>query len=205
MQKIRMLVVSGFLVFAVVIASRQNEGNSAGDVLETARQAAGGDAWSRVAEIVTDGKLQAGSNKGSLYYVEDVAAGRSVLHYEFSARSSGTQGTDVHGSWHQDAKGYMSISDGTISERDAADERYLTQRAYWQPDFGGAAVALLPPNDAEQSRYDRVEVKPKGGGGFVLWINRQSRSQPCMEGAAGGGHRVPTFSPSRSSDQLPAS
>ena len=53
MQKIRMLALSGFLVFAVLIAAGQNERDSAGHVLEEARQAAGGDALNRSGEIVT--------------------------------------------------------------------------------------------------------------------------------------------------------
>lgn len=174
MQKIRMVALSGFLVFAVLIAAGQNEGDSARHVLEEARQATGGDAWDRVAEIVTEGKLQAAWNSGSLRHVEDIATGRNVLHYEFASGSKATQGMELHGSWKQDANGYISISHDLLSERNALDDRYLAQRAYWLPEFGGAAVVLLPSNGPEQSSYHRVKVKPQGGRGFILWINRQT-------------------------------
>lgn len=174
MQKIRMLALVSFLVFVIVIVAGQNERDSASHVLEDARQAAGGDAWNQVAEIVTEGKLQAGWNSGSLRHAENIATGRNALHYEFDSGSKETQGTDLHGSWEQDANGCILISHDLLSERNAVDDRYLTRRAYWQPEFGGAAVALLPSNGPEQSGYQRVEVKPQGGHGFILWINRQT-------------------------------
>jgi aspartyl protease len=174
MQKARVLGVSGLLLFAVLIAAGQNNNDSARRALEEARQAAGGDAWSRVGEIVTEGKLQAAWNSGPLRYVEHVATGRNVLHYEFDSGSRETRGTDLHGFWEQDANGYISIFHDLLSKRNAIDDRYLAQRAYWQPESGGAAVAILPSNGAEQSRYERIEVKPQGGHGFILWINRQT-------------------------------
>lgn len=188
MQKIRMLALSGFLVFAVLIAAGQNERDSAGHVLEEARQAAGGDAWNRIGEIVTEGKLQASWNSGRLRYVENITTGRNVLHYEFASGFEETQGTDLHGSWQQDANGYISISHDPLSERTAVDDRYLARRAYWQPQFGGAAVALLPSNSAGQSSYHLVEVKPQGGRGFILWINRHSRLIERVEHHGGHPH-----------------
>jgi len=95
MQKARVLGVSGLLLFAVLIAAGQNNNDSARRALEEARQAAGGDAWSRVGEIVTEGKLQAAWNSGPLRYIEHVATGRNVLHYEFDSGSRETRGTDL--------------------------------------------------------------------------------------------------------------
>jgi predicted aspartyl protease len=160
-------------------------------MLATARDASGGDAWNQVAEIVTQGTLKVGTNTGSLSYLEDLRTGRNVLHYQFPSGSKGAQGTDISRTWQQDSSGYISISNDADSQKDAADDLYLARRAFWQPNFGGAAVTALPDGSAEQAGYDRVEVHPKGGRGLILWINRQTHLIERVEHE--GGHPYTEF------------
>jgi len=163
-----------FLLCTGSLLAAQNGAGSARAVLESARHAAGGGAWKDVSEILSEGTLKAGSNTGFVRYLEDLRSGRNVLRYEFPSGTKGSQGSDIGRTWQQDGSGYISISDDPKSRQDDADDLYLTRLAYWQPNFGGAAVALLPAVNAEQASYDRVEIHPQGGHGFTLWISRQT-------------------------------
>jgi len=161
-------------LFACVVLPAQKEADSADAVLLLARQAAGGNAWTSVGELATQGEFHAGSAVGSLHYFEDCKTGRNVLYYHFSGGVAGGQGTDFRGSWQQDSSGYITVSDDEDSERDAVDDRYLTQRAYWRPDLGGAQVAQLTPSSDSGQTFDRVQIVPRGGRGFTLWIDRST-------------------------------
>src|SRR5260370_1438832 len=83
--------------------------------------------------------------------------------------------------WHQDSAGDIQLSppDDTVS----IDDRYLTSRGYWRPDFGGAAVTVLAPQTQGSVTWDLLQFKVPGGKGFTLWINRKTGLLERLEGS----------------------
>jgi gag-polyprotein putative aspartyl protease/PDZ domain len=154
---------------------------SAQAILRHFYQAADGRAWQRYEECASRGSATVAGKTGSLDYIEDLRSGADVSHVQITAL--GVKQADGDGatqSWHQDANRDIQLSNRDSS--DNIDDRYLTSRAYWRPDFGGAAITVLPPQSEGSATWDRLHFQVPGGSGFTLWINRQTGLLDRVEG-----------------------
>jgi hypothetical protein len=146
---------------------------SARDILQHFYQAAGGDAWQHYDECDSEGTATVAAKTGSLHYVEDLRSGANVSQVDISALDvKQADGDGPTQSWHQDANGDIQLS--SAGTPDNIDDRYLTSRAYWRPDFGGATVSALAPQTEGSTTWDRLRFQVPGGSGFTLFINRQT-------------------------------
>jgi hypothetical protein len=142
-------------------------------VLQHFYLAAGGRAWQQYEECDSEGKATVGGKTGSLRYIEDLHSGANVSQAEIPALDvKQADGNGPKQSWHQDAGGDIQLSNP--DSPGYIDDRYLTSRAYWRPEFGGAAVTVLAPQTEGSTTWDRLRFQVPGGSGFTLWINRQT-------------------------------
>jgi Aspartyl protease/PDZ domain len=145
---------------------------SAQDILQRFYQAAGGGAWQHYEECDSEGTATVTAKTGSLRYVEDLHSGANVSRAEIQALDvKQADGNGPMQSWHQDADGDIQLNPDSPEN---IDDRYLTSRAYWRPEFGGAAITMLAPRTEGSTTWDRLRVQVPGGSGFTLWINRQT-------------------------------
>ena len=146
---------------------------SAQAILRHFYQAAGGNAWQQYEECDSEGTATVAGKTGSLRYIEDLHSGANVSQIEIAALEvKQIDGDDPVQSWHQDADGDIQLSNP--DSPDNIDDRYLTSRAYWRPQFGGAAVTVLASQTERSTTWDRLRFQVPGGRGFTLWINRQT-------------------------------
>jgi predicted aspartyl protease len=150
-------------------------------ILQHFYQAVGGSAWQHYEECDSDGTATVSQKTGSLRYIEDLQSGANVSQAEIGALDvKQADGNGPMQSWHQDADGDIQLSNP--GSPDNIDDRYLTSRAYWRPEFGGAAVTVLAPQSEGSTTWDRLRFQVPGGSGFTLWINRQTGLLDRVEG-----------------------
>jgi predicted aspartyl protease len=151
----------------------QTPGASAENVLESVRQATGGDAWNRFRECESQASITLGGKTGTLRYVEDLRTGANVSYIDIPELGVHQgHGISPAGDWRQDDTGDIQLQQG----RDPLeiDEFYLVSHGYWRPHFGGADVKLLSESTEQGTTYDRLEFHVPGGHGFTLWIDHST-------------------------------
>jgi len=154
---------------------------SAKVILRHFYQATGGSAWQRYEECDSEGTATVAGKTGSLHYAEDLRTGANVSQVEIPALDEKqADGDGPMQSWHEDANGDIQLSN--LDSPDSIDDRYLTSRAYWRPEFGGAVVTVLAPQGEGSTTWDRLRFQVPGGSGFILWINRQTGLLDRVEG-----------------------
>jgi hypothetical protein len=154
---------------------------SAQAILQRFYQAAGGSVWQQYEECDSEGTATVAAKTGSLRYIEDLHSGANVSQVEIQALEvKQADGDGPMQSWHQDADGDIQLSNPNSPYY--IDDRYLTSRAYWRPEFGGAAVTVLAPQNEGSTTWDRLRFQVPGGSGFTLWINRQTGMLDRVEG-----------------------
>jgi hypothetical protein len=155
---------------------------SAQDMLQHFYRATGGSAWQRFEECDSRGKVALSQKTGTMRYFENLHSGGNRADMEISALDiKEANGTDPIQNWHQDAAGDIQLlpPDDPVS----VDDRYLTSRGYWRPDFGDAAVTVLAPQTQGSVTWDLLQFKVPGGRGFTLWINRKTGLLERVEGS----------------------
>jgi Aspartyl protease/PDZ domain len=167
------------LVFNAIAAKAEM---SARDILQRFYRATGGSAWQRFEECDSRGKVALSQKTGTMRYFENLHSGGNRADMEISALDiKQANGTDPIQNWHQDAAGDIQLfpPDDPVS----VDDRYLTSRGYWRPDFGDAAVTVLAPQTQGSATWDLLQFKVPGGKGFTLWINRKTGLLERIEGS----------------------
>ena len=156
---------------------------SAQAILQHFYRAAGGDAWKSFKECDSTGTITYLKKTGSIHYLENLRTGGNRGDIEIPGLNiKQADGDDPAQAWHQDAAGDIQLS--SPSEPADVDDRYLTSRAYWQPNFDGAAVTVLAPKTEGSVMWDRLQFKVPGGNGFTLWINRETGLLDRIEGSS---------------------
>lgn len=155
---------------------------SAQDILQRFYQATGGSAWQRFEACDSLGTVAFSQKTGTIRYIENLHSGGNRADIEISALDiKQANGNDLMQNWHQDAAGDIQLfpPDDPVS----IDDRYLTRRGYWRPDFGGAVVTVLAPQTQGSVTWDLLQFKVPGGKGFTLWINRKTGLLERVEGS----------------------
>jgi hypothetical protein len=169
-----------FCLFSTGLLVAQDQ-PSAQAILHHFYEAAGGAAWQHYEECDSDGTVTVAGKTGSLRYMEDLRSGANVSRAEIPALNvKQADGNGPIQSWHQDANGDIQLSN--LNSADNVDDRYLTSRGYWRPEFGGAVVTVLSPQSKGSETWDRLRFRVPGGSGFTLWMNRQTGLLDRIEG-----------------------
>jgi hypothetical protein len=153
---------------------------SASRILERFYRATGGDEWKLYEECDSAGSVTFSGKKGSLHTIENLRDGGNRAEVQIPDLGvKQADGNYVAEGWHQDADGDIQLSGS--NDPSNVDDRYLTRRAYWQPNFGGAVVKMLSAESEGSESWDRLQFKVPGGRGFVLWINQKTGLLDRME------------------------
>ena len=139
----------------------------------SAREATGGRNWDRVAELRRAATLRVGAKSGSLHTADDLRTGANEDGVEIDGAEVEHHADMPVQSWEQNAAGDVLLTPGGKAAADI-DDLYIHRNGWWQPGFGGAAVTMLPPIDADGMTYDRLGFQVPGGSGFALWIDRST-------------------------------
>lgn len=141
-------------------------------VLAQMREASGGAAWGRAAEILERGSMLENGFTGQYSLGEDLKTGGYAFTAVFPAAKAKI-GTGVHGdeTWSLNQQGELAVHAGAEKDPGAITDRYLFRRAYWKPGFEGASVRLDPPVTEGGVEFQRVRIQPPNGETVVLWID----------------------------------
>jgi len=175
----RFLFVAIVLCLGATIAKAES---SAQAILRHFYLATGGDAWQRFEECDSTGDITYLQKTGTVHYIEDLHTGANISDIKIPALGiKQTDGNDEMHSWHTNNSGDVQLF--SPAESVNIDDRYLTSRAYWKPNFGGATVIVLAPKTQGSTTWDRLEFKVPHGKGFTLWINRETGVLDRTEGS----------------------
>lgn len=163
--------VCAFALTGECWAQAPTTARTAAEILETVRKATGGDAWNQFAECKSEGTITFAGKNGTIVYTENLRTGAnaSLASIPDLGVHQG-HGGSPEGAWQRDDEGYISLR--PHGDEWQVDDLYLTRRAYWQPNFGGATARVLESvTENETVTFDRVEFEVPGGHGFTLWVN----------------------------------
>jgi len=157
-------------------AQTQGQKQIPASILAQVREATGGNAWENVAELRTEGTVLFQGKTGTVESFDDLRTGANVDRVELKGMGQVDHHADMPvQSWEQDKAGDVLLTPGGKSPGDI-DDLYIHRHGWWEPNFGGAAVTLLPSQTDEGVIYDALEVRVPGGSGFTLWIDRSAHS-----------------------------
>jgi hypothetical protein len=184
----RRVAISLALFLAATLAFAQASAPSARQILDSVRRATGGAAWNQVVESISEGTFQVvvdGQEKsGAIRYVEDLRTGANTSSIKVpSLNFRRTAGDHPSGNWTLDDAGDVQVDPGPHSWQ--TNDLYITTRAYWRPNLGGAQITVLAPQADRDIIFERLQIRPHGGDPFTLWINHQSH---LIERSENAGH-----------------
>ncbi len=163
-------ILSGF---HALTSHAQNETRKAAAILAQVRAATGGEAWNRVAELRAEGTVLVEGKTGTIATVDDLRTGANADRVEIEGRRVENHADTPVRDWEQDSAGDVLLTPGGKQAGDI-DDLYIHRNGWWEPNFGGATVALLAPVTANGVTYDLLQCKVPGGNGFTLWIDRKA-------------------------------
>ena len=149
---------------------------TAASLLAQVRHATGGASWAKVVELRAEGTVLAGGKTGTFATSVNLRTGsqrRSRWTRCVGVGQVENRADMPAQNWEQDGAGDILLTPGGKSPWDI-DDLYLHRNGWWEPDFGGAAVTLLPSTTEGGIPYDLVQFRVPGGNGFTLWINRST-------------------------------
>jgi hypothetical protein len=155
-------------------AQTQGKPQTAASILAQVREATGGDGWEHVVELRTEGTVLFQGKTGTVASFDNLRTGANVDRVDLEGIGRVENHADMPvQNWEQDKAGDVLLTPGGKSSGDI-DDLYVHRRGWWEPNFGGAAVILLPSQTDEGVTYDLLHFKVPGGSGFTLWISRSA-------------------------------
>lgn len=142
-------------------------------VLARFKAKTGGSAWDRVRALRTQGTVETGGLAGRFDTLEELGTGRGVGRFQLGP-VSGAEGFDGELPWSQDPSGEVIVQRGEEELEAARNEAYRTSLAWWYPQRWPASMRLLAPRREGEKAFAVVEITPRGGRPFELWLDEES-------------------------------
>lgn len=142
-------------------------------LLARAKQAAGGAAWDRVRILHTRGRVETGGLAGDADSWNDLRTGRFLDAFTLGP-ARGAEGYDGTLPWSQDSSGKSRVDDGGDAREGSVDEAYRRSLSYWYPDRRPGTIALLPAVEEKGKSFRVLEILPRGGRRFELWLDGET-------------------------------
>lgn len=160
------------LAAAALAASAAVARPTAAGLLAQAREAAGGAAWDRVAQLEARGRIVTSGLPGSWRRVDDLRRGRFVEAADVGVFKA-AEGDDGTRRWRQDPSGGVHPLDAPFSRAMRLTDAWLARRGWLRTDPG----AVLGPVDEREDDGRPVEVvtaTPPGGQAVELWFDART-------------------------------
>lgn len=142
-------------------------------VLARFKAATGGSAWDDLRALRTQGTVETGGLTGRFETLEELGTGRGVGRFQLGP-VSGAEGFDGALPWSQDPSGEVIVQRGEEALEASRNEAYRTSLAWWYPQRWPASLRLLPPQREGSRAFAVVEITPRGGRPFELWLDESS-------------------------------
>ncbi len=134
------------------------------------KEVTGGAAWDRIRVLRTTGSVHVGGLEGTFETVEEIGTGRGKSRFDLGPMS-GAIGFDGTTPWSQDGSGEVTLQRGEEALEAARNDAYRTSLAWWFPERWPAALRALPDREQDGRRFAIVEITPRGGRPFELWLD----------------------------------
>jgi Aspartyl protease/PDZ domain len=167
LARLVLLLACGALTAAAAGAADATEPAT---LLARAREAAGGEAWSRVRTLRSTMALETGGLKGRVDSWTDLVHGRYADRYEVGP-ATGAEGFDGKTGWEQDASGQVRTRDSAAERESAVNEAYRRGRAFWFPERWKAVIESRGTATDGGRTFHVLRITPEGGRAFDLWID----------------------------------
>lgn len=164
----RLLFGSVALLLPSIVTSTP-AGDTTTTLLQEIRQAYGGDHWSHVGALQSEGSETSDGLSGAWYSLVDLHSGYYISRWHNKMFST-ADGSDAQGRWHLGVSGVPGPYDSAEAKAVAISERWLRGFGFLMPNI---QATLRPLPDAEENghRYLRLEATPDGGRTLTLWID----------------------------------
>src|SRR6185436_4634460 len=137
------------------------------------KEVTGGDAWDAIRALHTSGNVETGGLSGTFDVWEELGTGRGTGRFQLGPMS-GAEGFDGDAPWSQDAKGEVTVQRGEEALEAARNEAYRTTLAWWYPKRWPAELRRLDDRREYERTFAVVEITPRGGRPFELWLDEAS-------------------------------
>ena len=146
---------------------------SAGQILDAYKLAAGGSAWDNKVTMSSEFTLAAYGLTGTGHNIVDLKNGRSETDYQMGP-AGGANGFDGTTPWDKDMSGTVTLQQGGDAQVLAINDAYRTSGKWWQPDRGGAEIAYDGEKTEGGATFEVLTVTPKGGKPFDAWFDAKT-------------------------------
>jgi hypothetical protein len=164
---------AGIIAVATALVAPLAAADELAGLLARTKRAAGGAAWDRVRALETEGRLSSGGLDGPLLGLESITDGRYCNRYQLGP-ARGAEGYDGQHAWNEGPGGEVNHADSPQDQVNTANGAWQTVRGWWYPQRRSARLALGPPVQVGERRYDVLEATPEGGRTLRLWFGRES-------------------------------
>ncbi len=147
---------------------------SAEQLLDRARQAAGGAAWERPAALQAVGRVVASGMTGRWTRTDDLRTGRNVVTYDMGVHRT-AEGDDGRGRWRQDPSGGVHPLDSAFARQAAATEAWLARWGWLRAGRGEAQLGEVAQRHDGGQDFDVVQAVPPRGQPVELWFDAAHR------------------------------
>lgn len=161
------------LVAAVPLPASPATHLDAAALLARFKEVTGGDAWDAIRALHTSGNVETGGLSGTFDIWEELGTGRGTGRFQLGPMS-GAEGFDGDAPWSQDAKGEVTVQRGEEALEAARNEAYRTTLAWWYPERWPAVLRRLDDRNEDKRTFAVVEITPRGGRPFELWLDEAS-------------------------------
>lgn len=143
------------------------------EILRANYQASGGAAVAQHAALHTEYAYSGQGVTGKVEEIADLKTGHYADSYTLGP-VSGANGFDGKNAWEKDPSGAITIQAGGEERQTAVNQAYRGAGLWWQPDFGGAAVASDGEKSSDGSACDVLTFTPKDGRAFTAWFDAKT-------------------------------
>ena len=152
-----------------VVAAQVSAASSVA-ALAKAREASGGDAWTRIKGLHGEGHIEVSRLPGTWARNEDLANGRWAVNADVRVFRT-AEGFDGRMRWRQDPSGGVHPLNGAFSRRASATEAWLTRRGWLHPDAEHARIGRTVMQVENDRSFVVIDAVPRGGQRVQLWFD----------------------------------
>lgn len=166
----RLLVLAILIVPVLALAAKAP---TAATILAQAKAASGGAAWNHIHTLRFKVTAKAGGLTGTLTRLEDLSAGRSVMHATLGPINI-MQGFDGKTGWTKSPGGEIAPDNSPAAKKSDVTAAYQTARAWWFPKRWPGKIGALGRRSDDDKAFQVLRITPRGGRPFELWINAET-------------------------------
>lgn len=162
------------LIASLALASVAHaDPHDAAQVLQRARSASGGDAWSAIAALHAQGEEHAVGLTAQWRGVDDLRGGHYMQRSDFGVFKA-AEGFDGREHWREDRSEGTHALDSNFARTATATDAWLARRGWLRANADGAALSAASSKTDAGHNYDVLTATPRNGQAVELWFDAQT-------------------------------